>query len=156
MDVVVAGGQAVRAARARAGISQSELAERSGVPQPHISYIETGKVEPTGQTVRRLLDAAGVPPSALLDRNRQAVLDLAHKRGGHNVRVFGSLARGEDRLDSDIDLLMDFEPGTDVFDLARLQAELEELLGVRVDVVGDSKRTPSQTLDVVRQEAVSL
>lgn len=146
----------MRAARGSAGLSQSELARRSGVPQPHLSLIEAGKVSPAERTLRRLLDAAQVRPSVVLDRHRQTVLELVRERGGSNVRVFGSLARGDDRVGSDIDLLIDTAPGTDVFDLAGLQAELEALLGVRVDVVGDSKRAPNRVLEAARREAVPL
>jgi predicted nucleotidyltransferase len=51
------------------------------------------------------------------------------------LRVFGSVARGEDRPDSDVDLLADFPPGLSLFGLSRLEAELESILGTRVDLI---------------------
>jgi predicted nucleotidyltransferase len=63
------------------------------------------------------------------------VLKAVSQYGGRNVRVFGSVARGEDREDSDIDLLIDFAPGTSLLTLAALERELAKLLGTHVDVV---------------------
>jgi predicted nucleotidyltransferase len=71
---------------------------------------------------------------ALLADRRQEVLRIAARHGAHNVRVFGSAARGDDQGDSDIDLLVDLEAGRSLLDLAGLMLELEELLGRRVDV----------------------
>lgn len=67
--------------------------------------------------------------------SREAILRLAAECGAANVRVFGSVARGETDAQSDVDLLVDLEPGRSLFDLARLQRRLEQLLSVRVDVV---------------------
>ena len=67
--------------------------------------------------------------------SREAILRLAADSGAANVRVFGSVARGETDADSDLDLLVDLEPGRSLFDLARLQRRLEQLLSIRVDVV---------------------
>ncbi|WP_435121768.1 nucleotidyltransferase family protein [Amycolatopsis thermoflava] len=60
---------------------------------------------------------------------------LAHAHKARNVRVFGSVARGEDDEGSDIDLLVDLDPGADLVDLAALDIELERLLGYPVDIV---------------------
>lgn len=51
------------------------------------------------------------------------------------MQVFGSAARGDDRVGSDLDLLVDLSPGTDLFDLVRMKADVEQLLGVNVDLV---------------------
>ncbi len=59
------------------------------------------------------------------------------------MRVFGSVARGEDTSDSDIDLLMTFRPGTTVFDRGGLLIELQEVLGCPVDVVSEKTIHPS-------------
>ncbi len=59
-----------------------------------------------------------------------------------NLRVFGSVVRGTDRDDSDLDLLVDALPGATLFDLGGLQAELEELLGVSVDLVTPGDLSP--------------
>jgi predicted nucleotidyltransferase len=72
---------------------------------------------------------------ALLDDRRDEILSLAARHHGSRVRLFGSVARGEDSAASDIDLLVDFSEGSSLFDLIRLARELEALLGRSVDVV---------------------
>jgi hypothetical protein len=71
----------------------------------------------------------------LLKEKRDAILRIAAKRGAYNVRVFGSAARCEAGEGSDIDLLVEFEPGRSLLDHAALVLDLEELLGRKVDVV---------------------
>ncbi len=71
----------------------------------------------------------------LLRIKREDILRIAAKYGASNVRVFGSVARGEADSESDIDLLVDMEPGRSLFDLGGLLMDLEELLGCNVDVV---------------------
>ena len=73
-------------------------------------------------------------PSRALDTHRQAVIAAVHRHKAENARVFGSVARGTDNDESDIDILVDALPGATLFDLGGLQIELEELLGVRTDV----------------------
>lgn len=76
--------------------------------------------------------------SNLLDdvrAQREAILALAERHGAHNVRVFGSVARGTADAESDIDFLVDLEPGRTLFDLGGLVMALRELLGRSVDVV---------------------
>jgi predicted nucleotidyltransferase len=72
---------------------------------------------------------------ALLNARRDEVLRTARKYGVRNVRVFGSVARGDADEKSDIDLLVDLEPGRSLLDLGGLLMELQELLGRRVDIV---------------------
>jgi len=67
-------------------------------------------------------------PSEALEKNRQAIRDATRRFKAINPRVFGSVARGEDKLDSDLDILVDTLPGTTLFDLGGLLEELEELL----------------------------
>ena len=76
-------------------------------------------------------------PSDLLEQNRDEILRLAARYGATDVRVFGSVARGEAHEGRDVDFLVRMEPGRSIFDLAALVAELETLLGRRVDVVPD-------------------
>lgn len=71
----------------------------------------------------------------LLRDRRKDMLRLAEKYGATNVRVFGSVARGEARPDSDVDLLVDFRPGYRLWDKIGLKQEMEDLLGCKVDVV---------------------
>ncbi|MBF0634408.1 MAG: nucleotidyltransferase family protein [Nitrospinae bacterium] len=70
-----------------------------------------------------------------LRKNREAILHLASKHGARDVRVFGSVARGEDRPDSDVDFIVEMEAGRSLFDRAGLIVDLEALLGRHVDVV---------------------
>lgn len=74
-------------------------------------------------------------PSIALDTNRTAIRDAAARFRSANVRVFGSARHSTDREDSDLDLLVDPLPGATLFDLGGLQMELEDMLGVRVDLL---------------------
>jgi predicted nucleotidyltransferase len=76
-------------------------------------------------------------PEALLKEKREEILRIAARHGARNVRVFGSLARGEADAQSDIDLLVEFEPDRSLLDHAALWLELQELLGCKVDVVSE-------------------
>ena len=78
----------------------------------------------------------------LLKSQREQILAIAHKNGANNVRVFGSVARGEARPDSDIDFLVKLEAGRSLLDLARLLRELQTLLGLPVDVVTEAGLRP--------------
>lgn len=70
-----------------------------------------------------------------LIKKRDEILSIAAKHGAHNVRLFGSIVRGETTDMSDIDLLVDFEEGRSLFDLIALKQDLEDMLGREVDVV---------------------
>jgi predicted nucleotidyltransferase len=72
---------------------------------------------------------------AELSRMRTEILAAAARHGAGNVRVFGSVARGDADTASDVDFLVDFEPGRSLLDLAGLLIDLEDLLGHPVDVV---------------------
>jgi predicted nucleotidyltransferase len=74
-------------------------------------------------------------PSVALDRNRAAIREAASRFHAANPRVFGSTSRGTDRDGGDLDLLVDALPGATLFDLGALQEELEDLLGVPVDLL---------------------
>ena len=67
--------------------------------------------------------------------NREKILQLAEQYGARRVRVFGSVARRQDHAESDIDFLVDMEPGRSLFDLGGLLVDLEKLLNSKVDVV---------------------
>lgn len=71
----------------------------------------------------------------LLKEKREEILRAAAKHGAHNVRVFGSVARGEANELSDVDLLVDMEPDRSLLDLGALWSDLNELLGRKVDIV---------------------
>jgi len=92
---------------------------------------------------------------AFLTAQRDEVLRIAARHGAHNVRVFGSVARGEDRGDSDVDLLVELAPGVTLLRHAALVRELEALLGRKVDVVSERALRPQLREDVLR-EAVAV
>jgi predicted nucleotidyltransferase len=70
-----------------------------------------------------------------LQEKREEILALAAKYGASNIRVFGSVARGEADADSDVDFLVEMEPGRSLLDMGGLLMELQELLGCRVDIM---------------------
>jgi len=91
----------------------------------------------------------------LLREKREQILQMAAKNGARNVRVFGSVVRGEADEASDIDFLVEMEPGRSLFDLGGLQADLEEFLGCRVDVVTEKGLKP-RICERVPNEAVGV
>ncbi len=74
-------------------------------------------------------------PSLALEKYREDIRAAVNRHRTANPRVFGSVLHGDDREDSDIDILVDTLPGATLFDLGGLHFELEELLGVKVDLV---------------------
>lgn len=91
----------------------------------------------------------------LLTTRRDEILRVAARRGARNVRVFGSVARGESDAGSDIDFLVDLEPDRSLFDLSGLLLDLEALLQTEVDVVTERGLRPPVRERVLR-EAVPL
>jgi uncharacterized protein len=148
----------VRQARARAGLSQADLAKKAGTSQPALARYETGAALPTIPTLERLLGGCGLrlelhtsdaddratsansvrsqlgPLAQQLRRNRRSLLDSAGAHGVRKVRVFGSVARGEAGSTSDIDLLVELAPGRTLLDLAGFRNQATEILGISVDV----------------------
>jgi predicted nucleotidyltransferase len=155
-------------------MSQSELARRARVAQPVISAYEMGRREPGLSMLSKLVRASGhellvqlVPAEAAtrglpdtpmgrrLRRHRRAILAAAARRGATNVRVFGSVARGEDTDSSDVDLLVDLADEVGLVGLIGLEREVGAILHCKIDVV------PARTLkpDVARRvlgEAVAV
>jgi predicted nucleotidyltransferase len=78
-------------------------------------------------------------PSEVLPRHRETIRQLVLQAGMTNPRVFGSVVRGDDREDSDLDLLVDPAPRASLLTMVRLQAQLEEATGVKIDL-----RTPAE------------
>ncbi len=88
---------------------------------------------------------APAAPSQVLDRlrsRRDEIVRRAAGHGAHNVRVFGSAARGETETSSDVDLLVEMEPGRSLLDLVALWQDLEDMLGTPVDVLSDGGVSP--------------
>ena len=128
----------IKSSRRRAGISQAELAGLIGTSQPTIAAYETAHRIPSGQMLARILAAIPRRPSEVLCLRHDEVLAAAARHRAFNVRVFGSVARGSDRYDSDIDFLC-FRPGATLFDQAALLADLEAIFGSgRVDLVSEA------------------
>jgi predicted nucleotidyltransferase len=103
--------------------------------------------------------AAGYGDMVTLDRlraeRREEILRLARRRGAHSLRVFGSVARGEANENSDLDLLVAWEPGRSLMDHAGLVQDLQELLGVKVHV-GTEKSLHWYVRDRILREATPL
>ena len=92
-------------------------------------------------------------PSKALDQYREAIRRIVQRGRLRNPRVFGSAVRGDDKDGSDLDLLVDADPGTTLFDLGGLQVELEELLGVPVDLLTPQDLPPRIRERVLREAA---
>ena len=88
-------------------------------------------------------------------RYRDQIVAAANRRGAHNIRVFGSVARGDQHLDSDIDFLVDFERGRSLLDLTGLLLDLETVLECKVDVVS-ARGLKSRLASEVMRDAVLL
>ena len=166
--------QVLRDARQLGGLTQSQLSTRSGITQSVISAYERGRREPGAETFLMLIEAAGLdfiirvptntyrhptlPDSAqtsALVKHRQRILDLVAEHHASNVRIFGSVARGEARPDSDIDILVDFEKGASLFDLSGLTERLRGLLHFPIDL-GDPKSLKPHVQPSVTKDQLSL
>ncbi len=96
-----------------------------------------------------------MPHSDLLSAKRRDILQIAAHYGAGQVRVFGSLARGDAGPNSDVDILVTLEPGRSLLDLIALKQDLEDLLGRPVDVVTEAAVSPYIRAQVL-QDAVAL
>ncbi len=107
----------------------------------------------TNQTIPQ--DPARFTPRSehgkVLSANRDAIIALAAEHGMSNVRVFGSTARGTDRPDSDIDLLVDFGPRVSLFGLARAELALSGLLNIDVELVSARALKPWLAEQILRE-----
>ena len=91
----------------------------------------------------------------ILGAKREEILRIAAKYGAYNIRIFGSVARHEADVNSDVDFLVEMEPGRSLFDLGGLLMELQEILGCEVDVVTE-KGLRSRIREQVLSEAIPL
>lgn len=127
----------VRELREAAGLSQAELALRSGVAQPNIAAYETGRRTASAAMLARLRSAGRPLPHDMLAEHRLELASLAGRFGVSNLRVFGSAARGTDGPHSELDLLVTRAPGIGLLTIAEFADEASARLGVPVDVVTD-------------------
>jgi len=146
------------AARLAAGLTQSELATRIGTTQSAIARLEGGTVTPTVETLSRLADVVGLrfeiapgrgltahelkertPTLQDLRARRHEILEIAARHGARNIRVFGSVARGDADATSDVDILVDLVADAHGFAYLGLLEDLRraftDLIGYEVDVV---------------------
>lgn len=158
----------LRGARTRAGLTQTELAERANVAQSVVSAYESSRREPSFETLRRLVAATGFDLGVVLipvapkssrrqavDHNRLRLRRALAKLGARNIRLFGSVARGDDGPDSDIDLLVDVAPNVGLFALGRMRREAERILGTSIDIVPENSLKPDAA-ERVLAEAIPL
>jgi uncharacterized protein len=93
--------------------------------------------------------------SEVLNTKRDEILHIAKEYGAYNIRIFGSVARGEADADSDLDLLVEMEPNRSLLDHVALWQDLEDLLGCKVDVVSE-KALHWYIRDRILKEAIPL
>lgn len=149
-----AAGETLRRRRHAAALSQRRLAELSGIPQPNIAAYETGRRLPSPETVNRLDRVLAIPTLASVRAHNQALVAAARRGMVENIRVFGSVARGDSTADSDVDLLVHPLAGASLIEIASFRSEVAELLGRDVDVVSD--RSDSAVIERILTEAVPL
>jgi predicted nucleotidyltransferase len=143
------------------------------VTQSVISAYEAGHREPALATLATLVDAAGYeltvglrrqprrlrrlsgPVGRRVRRRRRDLGDAAAAHGVLNLRVFGSVARGQDSPASDVDLLADLPPDLGLVGLGRVEADLEAIVGARVDLVPAAELKPEVRAHIV-EELVAL
>ncbi len=161
------------AARKQSGLSQVELSRRSGIAQSVISAYERGQREPgadvfirilglLGMSIamqpRRATKVASLPDSRLarlLMRHRNEVIEISKECGARNIRVFGSVARGDTKGRSDIDLLVDLDQRVGLIEMISLSQQLSDLLDVKVDLTPASS-VKARLRERILSEAVSL
>ena len=143
----------LRSARRRARLTQSQLADRAGVTQSVISAYEAGRRQPSLSTLSALIAATGYeldlqlrrtpgrldaltgPIGKRVRQNRRRLLDTAAAHGIRNLAVFGSVARGDDGPDSDLDLAADLPTDMGLVGLGRASEDFEAIVRCSVDLV---------------------
>ena len=166
----------VQLLRQHAGLTQTELASRSGTTQAMIARYESGAVSPTLRTLDRIFRECGsrleityapakrAPREAKLSgplgqkvaANRRAIRQIVRREGAANPRVFGSVARGAESARSDIDIVVTLPKRQgDLKPLLRIKDQLSGLLKAKVDVVSESALRP-QVLRGLAKDSVPI
>ena len=125
-----------RARRIALGLTQGQAATLAGMSRPNYVAVETGRRAAGPALHHKIATALAARPGDILDRNRRQVVAAVEQRGYTAPRVFGSVARNQDDVESDLDLLVG--AGTaerDLLAVVALEGELERILTVPVDVV---------------------
>jgi predicted nucleotidyltransferase/DNA-binding XRE family transcriptional regulator len=166
-------GPLIVSARTRAGLTQAQLASKSGTSQATLSRYESGSAIPTIATLERIIAATGAalalsvtdsrstsharsPRLTALRRHRSRILEILTHHHASNPLVFGSVVRGEDRPDSDIDILIDLDTHKHgLLPVIHIRDELENLLGEKVDIAPRDV-VKKRVLEHALREAVPL
>jgi predicted nucleotidyltransferase/DNA-binding XRE family transcriptional regulator len=164
-------GLLITNARNNSGLTQAELASRAGTSQAAIARYEADRVSPSVSTLERVLRAAGEDlllssvrgnqtdlsseKAQLVRRHKVEITNLARTHGARNIRLFGSVVRGEDTAKSDIDFLVDAPKEKALSISISLQAALEDLLKCKVDVSPESIMKPNVRKAALK-EAVAI
>lgn len=145
----------LRTARLAAGITQRELAAAVGIAPSNLSAYEAGRRPMSAEMAERIEAAIRPLPHELVDRHRGRMREMLQAAGVRHPRIFGSVARREDTRESDVDIVVDLGETITGFGLAALQLELEDLLGVPVELVS-SGSLEGRFRDRVLRDAVAL
>jgi hypothetical protein len=164
-------GLLITNARNNSGLTQAELASRAGTSQAAIARYEADRVSPSVSTLERVLRAAGEDlllssvrgnqtdlsseKAQLVRRHKVEITNLARTHGARNIRLFGSVVRGEDTAKSDIDFLVDAPKEKALSISISLQTALEDLLKCKVDVSPESILKPNVRKAALK-EAVAI
>lgn len=144
----------VRAARQDASLTQAELAAMTGMSQSTLAQIESGRRAVSAELLERILRVADYRPSVPLARYAPSISSYAQERGLGSLRVFGSVARGTDGFESDIDLIGTPTRELSLFELADIASFACELTGFPTEVHADT-HVP-EALRTAVDEAVAL
>lgn len=160
-------------ARVDSGLNQSELAARAGTSQPTLSRYETGEAVPTLSTLERLLAACGKKLGMIVEESprhldvrtgfmreihvqRKRIIETLLTFDMHNPEVFGSVARGDERADSDIDIMVDFDVShRGLIPIMHATDALQAFLSQQIDLVPRSALA-EHVLSQAQREAVPL
>lgn len=147
-------GTLIREARLDLGITQAELSARADLLESTIAEMESGALKMSPDMLERVLRAADYRPNLALKHHYAEIRQEAARRGLRNVRIFGSVARGDDGFDSDIDLLVTPGEGTTAFDIANFVDRVRQITGFPAEVIVDTKPFPPGW--TAGEEAVAL
>lgn len=125
----------IREARRAAGMTQTELANAAKVAQPNLSAYENNRRDPSPAVLLRIRHELEVRPSVRVAQHRERIHEIVARHHAKKPRVIGSVARGEDRPGSDLDLVVDFTDDASLLDEVGLRIALSDLLGVPVDII---------------------